>query len=43
MVQPLLSRKIFIHRVDLTTVLNKRLELNEKYCHKNKFKLKNLL
>ena len=37
-----LAKKLFILRADPTTMLNKRLELNEKYHHKNKFKLKNL-
>ena len=37
-----LAEKLFILRADPTTTLNKRLELNGKYRHKNKFKLKNL-
>ena len=38
-----LAEKLFILQVDPTTMLNKRLKLNGKYHHKNKFKLKNLL
>ena len=38
-----LAEKLFILRVDLTTMIDKRSELNGKCCHKNKFKLKNLL
>ena len=37
-----LAEKLFLLRADPTTMLNKRLELNGKCRHKNKFKLKNL-
>ena len=37
-----LAEKLFILRVDPTTMLNKRSKLNGKCRHKNKFKLKNL-
>ena len=38
-----LAEKLFILLVDPTTMLNKKLEINGKCSHKNKFKLKNLL